>query len=77
MAMAMAMAGLDPATRSMIGDAYYEAAQESLERGLSLLTAHKEAVVAAAMLLSAITGLEDANARETIVAMNLRPSTEH
>lgn len=73
--MGMAMGIMDASIRSLVGDAYHEAAEESLARGLSLLTAHKEAVVAAAMLLSAMTGLEDDNARTMVVSMNLRPVT--
>lgn len=70
------MGSMDASIRSLVDDAYHEAAQESLARGLSLLTAHKEAVVAAAMLLSAMTGLEDDNARTMVVSLNLRPITE-
>lgn len=72
----LTMGIMDASIRSLVDDAYHEAAQESLARGLSLLTAHKEAVVAAAMLLSAMTGLEDDNARTMVVSMNLRPITE-
>lgn len=73
--MGMAMGIMDASIRSLVDDAYHEAAEESLARGLSLLTAHKEAVVAAAMLLSAMTGLEDDSARNMVVSMNLRPAT--
>lgn len=64
---------MDTATRQMVLDAYEEAAQEALDRGLSVLTAHKEAVIAAAMLLSAITGVQDEEAKQAVVALNARP----
>ncbi|HYG86939.1 MAG TPA: hypothetical protein VD978_11835 [Azospirillum sp.] len=67
---------MDAATRHMVEDAYQEATQEALGRGLSRLTSHKEGVVAAAMLLSAITGQEDEDARAAIVSLNLRPAIE-
>ncbi|MEI6559285.1 MAG: hypothetical protein WCO00_12845 [Rhodospirillaceae bacterium] len=57
----------------MIEDAYHEAIQEAAVRGVSLLNAHKEAVTAAGMLLSALTGIEDDSAKSAVVALNLRP----
>ncbi|PWC42601.1 hypothetical protein TSO221_21510 [Azospirillum sp. TSO22-1] len=65
---------MDAATKHMVEDIYQEAAQEALRRGLSRLTSHKEGVVAAAMLLSAITGQEDDEARGAVVGLNLRPA---
>ncbi len=59
----------------MIEDAYHEALGEAVGRGVSLLNAHKEAVVAAGMLLSALTGIEDDNAKSKVIALNLRPLT--
>ena len=47
----------------------------AVNRGVSLLNAHKEAVVAAGMLLSALTGIEDDNAKSKVIALNLRPLT--
>lgn len=64
---------MNDTTRNMIEDAYYEALRESQDRGISLLSAHKEAVVAAAMLLAALEGLEDNAARAAVIALNLRP----
>lgn len=57
----------------VIEETYHEAAEEAHGRGLSLLTAHKEGVVAATMLLAALTGREDTEARSFVVALNLRP----
>ena len=67
---------LDTATRRLITDAYQEAIDEAVVRGVSLLNAHKEAVTAAAMLLSALTSVEDEIAKNQIVALNLRPEKE-
>ena len=59
----------------MIEDAYHEALGEAVSRGVTLLNAHKEAVIAAGMLLSALTGVEDDGAKSAVVALNLRPLT--
>lgn len=66
---------MDAATRNMVEEAYHEAAEEAKVRGLSILAAHKEAVVAAAMLLSAMTGVEDEAAKSSVIALNLRPES--
>lgn len=66
---------MDEATRTMVEEAYYEAASEAIARGLTALTAHKEAVVAAAMLLAALDGQEDNAARAAVVALDLRPTS--
>ena len=57
----------------MIEDAYHEALGEAVARGVTLLNAHKEAVIAAGMLLSALTGVEDDSAKSAVIALNLRP----
>ena len=67
---------MNDATRNMVEDAYYEAFRESQDRGVSMLNAHKEAVVAAAMLLAALDGLEDDAARAAVIALNLRPLSD-
>lgn len=67
---------MDEGTRRLVEDAYHEAVQETVSRGQNRLTAHKEGVVAAAMLLSALEGLEDIAARNAVVALNLRPEKE-
>ncbi|HYD32728.1 MAG TPA: hypothetical protein VEB64_17945 [Azospirillaceae bacterium] len=66
---------MNEATRTMVEEAYHEAAREAMDRGMSALAAHKEAVVAAAMLLSAVAGVEDEAARAQVVALNLRPES--
>lgn len=65
---------MDGATRTMVEEAYHEAVRESAARGGSLLSAHKEGIVAAAMLLSALTGQQDEDAKGAVVALNLRPA---
>jgi hypothetical protein len=67
---------VEDATRSMIEDAYYETVEESFDRGLSPLKAHMEGVVAAAMLLSAVEGVEDEEARKQVMELGLRPQQE-
>ncbi len=57
----------------MIEEAYFETVTEALARNESLLTAHKEGVTAAAMLLAAITGLDDEDAKKEVIALELRP----
>ncbi len=63
------------ANRDHIVNAYYDTVDEALSHGNSLLDAHKEGVVAAAMLLAATTGIEDEDAKRQVVALNLRPRT--
>ncbi|MEO9904234.1 MULTISPECIES: hypothetical protein [Alphaproteobacteria] len=67
---------MDDSTRSMIEDAYHETVEESFARGLSPLKAHMEGVVAAAMLLSAMVGVEDEDARKQVMDLGLRPSVD-
>jgi|TARA_E500000318_G_scaffold98871_1_gene100508 phosphoribosyl-dephospho-CoA transferase len=67
---------VDDSTRSMIEDAYLETVEESFERGLSPLKAHMEGIVAAAMLLSAMGGVEDEEARKQVMDLGLRPPTD-
>ncbi|MEQ8331932.1 hypothetical protein [Nisaea sp.] len=64
---------MDDSTRVMIEEAYYETVSESFDRGLSPLKAHMEGVVAAAMLLSAMAGTEDDDARKQVMDLGLRP----
>ncbi len=65
---------MDSVTKDMLEGAYFETIEEALERSLSKLEAHKEAVTAAAMLLAAMEGLEDEEAKGMVVSLNLRPS---
>ena len=62
-----------PATQRVVEETYHEATDEAVQRGLSALTAHKEGIIAAAMLLSALKGLEDEAARASVISLNLRP----
>ena len=64
---------MDSATVRVVEETYHEAADEAMGRGLSTLTAHKEGVIAAAMLLAALKGIEDEAARASVVGLNLRP----
>lgn len=67
---------MDDSTRSMIEDAYHETVTEAFQRGLSPLKAHMEGVVAAAMLLSAMVGVEDEEARKQVMDLGLRPPSD-
>ncbi len=67
---------MDDSIRSMIEDAYLETVEESFARGLSPLKAHMEGVVAAAMLLSAMGGVEDDEARKQVMDLGLRPPSD-
>lgn len=67
---------MDSVIKDMLEGAYFETVDEALARSLSKLEAHKEAVTAAAMLLSAMEGLEDDAAKSAVVALNLRPYSD-
>lgn len=67
---------MDETTRSMLEEAYFETVQESFGRGLTALKAHMEGVVAAAMLLSAMEGVEDDEARKIVLDLGLRPTED-
>ena len=60
----------------MIEEAYFETVNEALGREESALTAHKEGVTAASMLLVAMNGTEEDQARREVVAMGLRPGAQ-
>ena len=64
---------MDSATKEMIEEAYYETVTEALSRSESLLMAHKEGVTAAAMLLAAMSGTDDEEAKQEVIALDLRP----
>ncbi len=51
----------------------FETLAEAFERGASVLTAHIEAVTAAAMMLSCLTEIENEPAKRAVVALGLRP----
>ena len=64
---------MDDSTKDMVEEAYRETAQEALARGDSSQTAPEEGVVAAAMLLSAMNGVEDEAAKQQVVGLGLKP----
>lgn len=68
------VAPMDKSTRVLVEDTYDDTVSETISRGGSKLDAHKEGVVAAAMLFAALTGTEDESARREVVALNLRPA---
>ena len=53
-------------TWPFVEEAYHEASTEALDRGQSMLTAHKEGVVAAAMLLAVVIAFHIAMRDELI-----------
>ena len=63
---------MDEATREMIEEAYRDTAEESIARGLPSEKAHEEALVAAAMFLSAINGVEDEAAKQQVAALGFK-----
>ena len=48
---------MDAENQLVVESVYHETAAEALARGDTPLTAHKEAVIAASMLLSSLTGV--------------------
>ena len=64
---------MDESVRSMLEESYIETVQEALNSGHSSMEAHKEGVVAAAMLLASLTGAEDDKARAEVAALKFRP----
>ncbi len=64
---------MDIASKEMVEEAYFETVTEAMTRNESLLTAHKEGVTAAAMLLAALTGVDDEEAKKEVIALELRP----
>lgn len=59
--------------RMVVESVYFETVEEAFRRGASLLTAHIEGIVAAAMMLSCLTGIENEPAKRATVALGLRP----
>lgn len=60
--------------KGMVEECYFETVIEAINAGHSKLVAHKEGVTGAAMLLSSMNNMEHEEAKQTIVALNLRPS---
>ena len=67
---------MDENNIGLLDDAYQETFEEAVDRGVSKLEAHKEAVVAASMMLSALTSVEDDDARQQVIALNFRPNVD-
>ena len=61
---------MDAATLEMVLTAYDETVQDAVAGGRSDDTAHCEGLTAAAMLLAAVTGVEDAAARAEVERVN-------
>lgn len=59
--------------RSVVESVYFETVSESNGRGASTLKAHIEGIIAAAMMLSCLTGIENEPAKRAVVALGLRP----
>lgn len=64
---------MDEPVRVMLEESYIETVQEALKSGRSNMEAHKEGVVAAAMLLASLTGTEDEKARQEVANLKFRP----
>jgi hypothetical protein len=63
---------MDATTMEMVLTAYDETSQDALGAGRSEAVAHAEGMTAAAMLLAAMTGVEDAAARAEVERVNPR-----
>ena len=65
---------LDASLKDMVEECYLETVSKAMDAGHSKLVAHKEGVTGAAMLLAAMSDMEDEDAKMAVVALNLRPS---
>ena len=63
---------MDASTMEMVLTAYDETVQDALSAGHPEATAHTEGLTAAAMLLAAVTGVEDVTARTEVEALDPR-----
>jgi len=63
---------MDAATLEMVLTAYDETFQDALGASHGEATAHAEGLTAAAMLLAAVSGVEDAAARAEVEKINPR-----
>ncbi len=62
---------MDAATFEMVLTAYEETCGDARAQGQSEAVAHKEGLIAAAMCLAAMTGIEDAAARAEVERLDL------
>ena len=58
----------------MLAEAYDETVRDALSQGCPIDHAHREGITAAAMFLSALTGVEDAAALAQVKMLSLRPN---
>ena len=65
---------MDATTREMIMTAYDDTYSDACAQGHNHARAHTEALIAAAMCLAAIMGVEDTEAHNQIAALNLGKS---
>ena len=63
---------MDAKNKHVVESVYHETAAEALARGDTPLTAHKEAVITASMLLSSLTGVGNEPAKQAVVALGLK-----
>jgi hypothetical protein len=63
---------MDLATIEMLEEAYRDTVEESIARGLPSEKVHEEALIAAAMFLSAIKGVEDEAAKQQVAALGFK-----
>lgn len=61
---------MDAAVLEMVLTAFEETRGDALAQGHDAAAAEREAIVAAAMCLASMTGLEDAAARAEVAALN-------
>ena len=64
---------MDAATRNMVSSTYDETVSEAMSQGQPPDVAHREGITAAAMFLSSLTGVEDAQARAEVEQLGLEP----
>lgn len=64
---------MDASTLEMLSQAYDETVSDALSQGHPGDVAHQEGIIAAAMFLSSMTGIEDAAARAAVQQLGLRP----
>jgi hypothetical protein len=63
---------MDQALAKMVAQAYDETIQDALGQGRPANVAHQEGITAAAMLLAAMSGVEDLQALRQVEALNLQ-----
>jgi hypothetical protein len=64
---------MDAYTQNILEDSYMETVEEAMGAGHPAEVAHDEGITAAAMMLAAMEGIEDALARSTVASLALNP----